>query len=421
MGLGRARRHHQPVEPLLADALGNLGLRVPGTREHHLLGVRDPRQALGVFHHRRDIHHPGDVGAAVADEYPGAQLTVGGNLCDLLLARPDTLLQVRQGSRRRRGTLCHRVGNVARAGGAAGEIDPVAGAEYQLAPRLGGGEEAVVGHRDVEHRGKLVKPCRRHQRVGQHYHVVGLLADESRPGVLVADAQRLAVVVDARRATAHVLGTHLHGALVELVELLAEGADVHVVRGDLGNVVVQRLYRLLGGVHAADARAVGDVLLRARPDAVDEGHRVGVAHVRRAEYLAFGRAGGVHQPLELHRRQDVGMRAVTVGAHRLRVLHLEAGGDDDRRHAPFVLVRRRHGEIYGPGLARADAAVARQVVGRGVEAVFDIDDVGRRYRLREGSMDRLARGHGVVELVGQRLGTRVGTVVTAGTGVGDVV
>ena len=84
VGGGTAGRHHHPVEIMLLDHLHHLGLGVLGAGEEVGLGVLHVGDVLGVFHDGRDIGHPADVEAAVADKDPDP-----GRLVQHVLFRRD--------------------------------------------------------------------------------------------------------------------------------------------------------------------------------------------------------------------------------------------------------------------------------------------------------------------------------------------
>ncbi len=67
------------------------------------------------------------------------------------------------------------------------------------------------------------------------------------------------VFFDQRHFAAHEFHTHRFGVLVELFVAFAEGADVHVIDGDVSHWQSARnQHGLFDGVHATDTRAIGD-------------------------------------------------------------------------------------------------------------------------------------------------------------------
>ena len=64
---GRARRHHNAVQPVLPDVL--LDQLLPGIRTHILVIPRHGHigQRRRILAHRLDVHHAGNIGSAVAN------------------------------------------------------------------------------------------------------------------------------------------------------------------------------------------------------------------------------------------------------------------------------------------------------------------------------------------------------------------
>ena len=115
------------------------------------------------------------------------------------------------------------------------------------------------------------------------------------------------LLLDAGHLRLDEVDAHRPGGLVELLVALAEGADVHVVDGDVRQR--QRAgeqHRLLDRVHAADPRAVRHAeRLVARAGALDVGDAVGDLPVRRPQHASVGAVGG-EQPLHVQAADDVG-------------------------------------------------------------------------------------------------------------------
>ena len=70
VGGGAAGRHHHPVQVVLGDLFHHLGLGILGAAKEVILDIRHIGNIPGVFHDGRDIGHPADIEAAVADKHP---------------------------------------------------------------------------------------------------------------------------------------------------------------------------------------------------------------------------------------------------------------------------------------------------------------------------------------------------------------
>ena len=200
--------------------------------------------------------------------------------------------------------------------------------------------EAVVG--DVQGFGELVRALGAFDAHGEHDHVGLHLDGLAEQGVGAADdVLPVPVGLDGGHAAADVLGAvFLDGAAREFVIELRVGADVHVEHVGLrvGDVVLGQ-DGLLGGVHAAEAGAVGaaDGLV-AGAHALDEHDALGFLAVGRALDVAAGRAGGGHDALVLERGDDVGVLARAVFAVDRPVHEVVAGGGNDAALLIFLLL-----------------------------------------------------------------------------------
>ena len=175
---------------------------------------------------------------------------------------------------------------------------------------------------------------------GQNHEVVLALAESAFAlHVFVLQLQVPVVeLFDARGLAFHKFNAHALGLFVELVVALAEGADVDVVDGHVGQR--QRTHHELGvldGIHAADpaAERVADRVV-ARAVAEHDGNAFGLFAVRRPQY-AVVRAGRCEQAIHLQTIDHV--RDAPVAEQLLcgGVEHFEAG----REH------HRADGELFG--------------------------------------------------------------------------
>jgi len=99
-------------------------------------------------------------------------------------------------------------------------------------------------------------------------------------------------------------------------------------------------------------------------------------------------AAGADQALELHRGDDVLEAGIAVLVHLGRVVDIEAGGNDDCPNVTghdLALVVVIDGFLFTYVLAFATGD------GVNTEAVFHVEDVGTRHRLRKRDVDRLTR------------------------------
>ena len=87
--------------------------------------------------------------------------------------------------------------------------------------------------------------------------------------------------------------------------------------------------------HAADARAVRQVVAVARAGALDEGDVPGFRAVRRSQQFAAGGAERVHHALELHAGDDIFDAPVTVRLDFGGVVRPPAGGENHRPAGDF--------------------------------------------------------------------------------------
>ena len=210
----------------------------------------------------------------------------------------------------------------------------------------------------------------------------------------------------------------------ELVVIFPTGADVHVKH--VGRAVVDLVlveHAMLGVVHAADLRAVGNALgVVSRAHATDEHHGLRRLAVGRPPDFTAGRARGRNQPLELQRIDHVLVFSVAVfavaGKLRIgllfrRIVKLVAGGDDDRADLlgdKFVLIVEA--DRLGGAFLRAHAAFA---LGEFHAHVF-VDHRPGGHGLRERDVDGRPITHAVVKLAGVPLrGAGVPALAAAGT------
>ena len=180
------------------------------------------------------------------------------------------------------------------------------------------------------------------------------------------------------------------------------GTDVHVEDVGLrGGDVVLGQHGLLGGVHAAEARAVGTADgLVARAHALDEDHALGLLAVGRTLDVAFGGARGGQQAFVLQGGDDVGVLAAAVLLVDGPVHEVVTGGGHDAAHFlgdDLVL----HVVLDGAGGADLGAHAAF-ALGH-LAAVFGIDDRLLGDGLREGDVDGRGGTGEFVEGVGRLL------------------
>ena len=182
--------------------------------------------------------------------------------------------------------------------------------------------------------------------------------------------------------------------LVEVLEPV-DGADVDVVDGRFG-IGAPGLFHVLGlfqGGHAADARAMAQMILVARTGALDEGDVLRLLAIRRPQDLAAGRTMRIGQALEFERSDHVGEAVVAIGLDFRRVVGLPAGGPDHGARLDFNGFRL-HREIDGAVFARCLRLVCiRRADERGIEHVAL--RIGHRMR----QVGRLHFVHAVVERV----------------------
>ena len=158
---------------------GDLAQRVLRAGEHALFGPGHARQGLGVLHHRRHVHHAGDVDAAAADEGADARRLRR----DVALGRELPLAGKGVAGRRqqrrdlgcRRGALHDALWNVhGLGGGTRGEDAWPAGLQRREFLDAG---EAVLVELDAQRAGQVGSALGRLQTHGQHHHVKGLVVE----------------------------------------------------------------------------------------------------------------------------------------------------------------------------------------------------------------------------------------------------
>ena len=120
--------------------------------------------------------------------------------------------------------------------------------------------------------------------------------------------------------------------------------------------------RLLGGVHAADRRAIR-VGLIARSDALEPGDAAGDGAVRNAAHDAFRRPGARRQPLVLHRGDDV--RECGRSPARAAALGSNGWNPIARMTAPTAISSSARPRFEIDGLGGADLLAAPAVVAGG--------------------------------------------------------
>ena len=160
-----------------------------------------------------------------------------------------------------RGLSCRRAGrddavhDVHRAHGRAGDEDARSLGDAWSGVRRRDGDKTVSTERQAEGRvDRRPAPCPAKAPPGhesaRRFRPVSVISTLT-IGIL------LRVLSDQGHFAAYEFHAHRFGVLVELLVALAEGADVHVVDGDVGHgqrAVEQ--HGLFDGIHAADARAI---------------------------------------------------------------------------------------------------------------------------------------------------------------------
>jgi hypothetical protein len=76
-GPGAAGRHNHPIKPFFRNRIGNLLDGIGGARKQLFLGKDHIGQGQRIFNRRGNIHHPADIGAAVAHKHTDARLLFG--------------------------------------------------------------------------------------------------------------------------------------------------------------------------------------------------------------------------------------------------------------------------------------------------------------------------------------------------------
>ncbi len=165
----------------------------------------------------------------------------------------------------------------------------------------------------------------------EHNQVVSPLDNAAFFGQFQFDNRIMVFVLpNGSHLAAHKLDAHGLGVLVELLVALAEGADVHVVDGDLGHR--QRAadeHGLFDGVHAADARAIFDAEgLVTGTGALDVGDGGRFHAVAGAQDAAIG-AGGRQEAFHHQRVDDVGQFAAAIFFLCTQVGQFETGRKDN--------------------------------------------------------------------------------------------
>jgi len=286
--------------------------------------------------------------------------------------------------------------------------------------QLGGGflQEPAGGFRQADHLpdGFRVEGwCRSHR---QHQHVEFVRFQPVAGGVLDRQPQvaGFRILNDLSRQTAHITHAVALAAHQQFFEAFAKGAQVHVEDGRFDiRVIVFQILRGLDGVHAADVgtiRVARIRAVRAGADTLDESDALRLLQVAGPAQVSLQRSAGRDQPLEFHAGHHVGETRITVLVQRGGVIDIHPRRDDDGAHLQvqdLVL----HIEIDALLVAGLDALPTGDRVLP--QALVRVDDIRRRYRLRERNMDGLAAAQSHLEFV--RDGNRAdrGAVPARGT------
>ncbi len=228
----------------------------------------------------------------------------------------------------------------------------------------------------------------RHNRRRQHHQVRLHLHRPPKQGVVGTDHQFVPPLEDLGGLAASIDHPFVLHPVVELLIPLAKGPHVDVEDGDPGvGQFIPHQMGVLGGVHAADAGAIGHAGVRvAGTDTVDEDHVLRLLPVE--EDLPRRRAGGGGEPLELQAGEDVGIHPVAELRLGPRIDQVEAGGDDDGCHVHLneLLLLVEVDGVGGAGILALERLAAHPA--REIDAGVGIDRVHQRDRLREGDVDR---------------------------------
>ena len=209
---------------------------------------------------------------------------------------------------------------------------------------------------------------------------------------------RLRVLPDHRNATAGVLHPILLLRLLVVgVELLIESPLIHhknLTVDGIGSAFGALLgqHGLLRGVHAADGRAVG-VLLIPGAHALKPGNTLGQFAVGGTHHDALRRPRAAGQPLVLHRVDDVGETTESEFLVLSRIRYLITQREDNSADVESVLsllLVQVHRVGRTDGLTAATGVTARHLV----------HDVDVRQRARRHLVDRLADRQSHLERAG---------------------
>ena len=187
----------------------------------------------------------------------------------------------------------------------------------------------VHGHRD---RQPALGPVRLHAD-GEHHEVVGVGVTTGTLGVHPVQHRSSARRVPGDLRHLGLDEAHLRVFPYPPVEVLEaiDGANVDVVdrRARLFRVLLGDVAALLERRHAADARAVPQVVAVPRAGALDEGDVARFPAVGGAQQLSGAGAQGIHQALELDAGDHVRDLGIGVGMDPGRVVGAPAGRPDD--------------------------------------------------------------------------------------------
>ncbi len=276
--------------------------------------------------------------------------------------------EIELGARSRRRGLGDAVGDHLGTDRAAADKDPLAAGLHRRDRRVAAGDESVFVGLDAEDLGEFDRALVGRRRHREHDEIGGDPPLLVTPGVLDKDLEGVIgrVVPNLGRAAADILGRRrLFGTRHEIVEALAEGAQIGVEDGDLldHRIVLPDEHGVLDRVHAAETAAVGPAAFAAGADALDEDDALRRLEIRRTHHVPAGDPRGVEHAFELEARDHVGQPTVAVGAERARIELLEAHRDQDRADIERDLLGHLV-EVDGVDIAGIAAVAADQDVGR---------------------------------------------------------
>jgi len=407
VGPGGAGGDDHPVQPVFPDLflehlLGVLraGIEAVGMIDH-------PLHAFGGLLDLGHIDHRADIDAAMADKDADAdlillRLLLGVGLVDYAL--PPLPGQHAGGDAGGGRCLGDAFRNILGSLEGTGDDDPLAA----CLQRGEGGcpAEVVAVQFDAGHFGDAVGVPGRFHAHRQDNHVVGLKGVGAVQGG-IGQPQLVLPRSHIRHPGPDKPDAHGLCPLPGLVELLALGADVHVVNGDVRlRVVLLGNQGLLDRIHAADRGAVTVAAAQiTRTHALNEGQPLGMAAVGKALDLPPERAGGGGHPLELDAGDDVRVLVVAVFLQGFLGNPAEPRGQNDGAHLQLDLFGLLI-EVDRFALADRHADLAGLVLQ--IEAGARIDVVGRRHRLGIVDVNRPGYGQPLVVLIDVMLGAVLG-------------